>query len=53
MIEHGDPEICKEHPGFNEDLYITAETEAFVKRHAGQLAWAEGRANQEAKPRWR
>ena len=24
-----------------EDLYVTAEAEAFVKWHAGQLAWAE------------
>ncbi|HEY7671830.1 MAG TPA: hypothetical protein VIC71_06415 [Gammaproteobacteria bacterium] len=27
--------------GLDEDLYITAEAEAFVKWHAGQLAWAE------------
>jgi hypothetical protein len=24
----------------DEDLYITAEAEAFVKWHAGQLSWA-------------
>jgi DNA-binding HxlR family transcriptional regulator len=41
LIEHREPEICKEHPGFDEDLYITAEAEAFVKWHAGQLSWAE------------
>jgi DNA-binding HxlR family transcriptional regulator len=41
LIEHGDAEICKEHPGFDEDLFITAEAEAFVKWHAGQLSWAE------------
>ena len=41
LIEHRDAEICKEYPGFDEDLYITAEAEAFVKWHAGQLAWAE------------
>jgi hypothetical protein len=25
LIEFGDTEICKTHPGFEEDLYITAE----------------------------
>ena len=40
LIEHRETEICKEHPGFDEDLFITAEAEAFVKWHAGQLAWA-------------
>ncbi|HZI46032.1 MAG TPA: hypothetical protein VFD53_12465, partial [Ilumatobacter sp.] len=29
------------YPGLDEDLYITAEAEAFVKWHAGQLTWAE------------
>ncbi|TIU14938.1 MAG: transcriptional regulator, partial [Mesorhizobium sp.] len=28
-------------PGFDEDLYITAEAEAFVKWHAGQLSWSQ------------
>ena len=41
LIEHGEPEICKTCPGLDEDLYITAEAEAFVKWHAGQLTWAE------------
>jgi DNA-binding HxlR family transcriptional regulator len=41
IIELGDTEICKTHPGFDEDLYVTAEAEAFVKWHAGQLTWAQ------------
>ncbi len=41
LIEHGDTEICKTYPGLDEDLYVTAEAEAFVKWHAGQLSWAE------------
>jgi len=40
LIEHGDTEICKEYPGLDEDLYITADAEAFVKWHAGQASWA-------------
>jgi DNA-binding HxlR family transcriptional regulator len=40
LIELGDTEICKTYPG-PEDLYITAEAEAFVKWHAGHLTWAQ------------
>ena len=41
LIELGDTEICKTSPGIDEDLCITAEAEAFVKWHAGQLTWAQ------------
>ena len=41
LIELGDTEICKTYPGFQEDLYVTAEAEAFVKWHAGRLTWAQ------------
>ena len=41
LIELGDTEICKTYRSLDEDLYITAEAEAFVKWHAGQLTWAE------------
>ena len=41
LIEHGDTEICKEYPGLDEDLYITADAEAFVLWHAGHVSWAE------------
>jgi DNA-binding HxlR family transcriptional regulator len=39
LIEVGDTEICKTDPGLPEDLFVTAEAEAFVKWHAGQLSW--------------
>ena len=41
LIELGDTEICKTYLGLDEDLYVTAEAEAFVKWHAGQLTWAQ------------
>jgi DNA-binding HxlR family transcriptional regulator len=41
LIERGDTEICKTYHGFDEDLFVTAEAEAFVKWHAGQLTWAQ------------
>jgi DNA-binding HxlR family transcriptional regulator len=43
LLEHGETEICKTYTGLDEDLYVTAEAEAFVKWHAGQLSWAEAR----------
>jgi DNA-binding HxlR family transcriptional regulator len=49
IIELGDTEICKTYPGFDEDLFITAEAEAFVKWHAGQLTW--GQATREGRIR--
>jgi hypothetical protein len=45
LIELGDTEICKTYPGLDEDLFITAEAEAFVKWHAGQLSWTEATRN--------
>ena len=41
LIEQGETEICKTSPGLDDDLCVTAEAEAFVKWHAGQLTWAE------------
>ena len=41
LIELGDTEICKTYRGLDEDLYITADAEAFVKWHAGQLTWTQ------------
>ena len=35
------PKLPPPYPGLDEDLYITAEAEAFVKWHAGQLTWAQ------------
>ena len=43
IIELGDTEICKTYPGLDEDLYVTAEAEAFVKWHAGHLTWGQAR----------
>jgi hypothetical protein len=41
LVEHGEAELCKIYTGLDEDLFVTAEAEAFVKWHAGQLSWAE------------
>jgi hypothetical protein len=41
LIERGDTEICNTCPGVDEDLYVTADAEAFLKWHAGHLTWAQ------------
>ena len=41
LIERGETEICKTSPGLDEDLYVAAEAEAFVRWHAGRLSWTE------------
>ena len=41
LIEHGETEICKTYAGLDEDLFVEAESEAFVKWHAGRVSWAE------------
>ena len=41
LIERGDTEICKTSPGLDEDLFVTADAEAFVRWHAGRLTWAQ------------
>jgi hypothetical protein len=45
LLEHGEPEICKTYAGFDEDLYVTAEADAFVRWHAGRLTWADALAD--------
>ena len=55
LLEHREAEICKTYPGLDEDLYITADAEAFVKWHAGQLSWAEATCNSQIQlhgPSW-
>jgi DNA-binding HxlR family transcriptional regulator len=34
LLERGEAELCKTYPGLDEDLYMTADAEAFVKWHA-------------------
>ncbi len=41
LLEHGEAEICRTYPGLDEDLFISATAEAFVRWRAGQLTWAQ------------
>jgi hypothetical protein len=41
IIDHGKGELCLKHPGYDEDLVVEADAEAFVKWHMGWHSWAE------------
>ena len=36
------PEVCRTHPGFDEDLILAARTEWLTKWHMGEISFAEG-----------
>jgi DNA-binding HxlR family transcriptional regulator len=41
LLERGEAEICKTSPGPDDDLCVTADADAFVRWHAGQLTWSQ------------
>jgi DNA-binding HxlR family transcriptional regulator len=41
LLENGGAEVCKKHPGFEEDLVVTADPEWFVKWHMGWVSWKQ------------
>jgi DNA-binding HxlR family transcriptional regulator len=41
LLERGEAEICKTSPGPDDDVEVTADADAFVRWHAGQLTWAQ------------
>jgi DNA-binding HxlR family transcriptional regulator len=41
IFQNGDGEVCMKHPGFAEDLIVTAEPEWFVKWHMGWVSWQQ------------
>lgn len=40
VFEHGAAELCHANPGFDIDLYVEAESDAFTQWHVGRLSWA-------------
>jgi DNA-binding HxlR family transcriptional regulator len=40
VLDRGDIELCVSDPGFEPDLIVSAETEAFARWYMGQLSWA-------------
>ncbi|HEX6285925.1 MAG TPA: helix-turn-helix domain-containing protein [Acidimicrobiia bacterium] len=41
LVESGDAELCYSDPGDEPDLYVTAESLAFVDWHRGRLDWPD------------
>ena len=35
-------EVCRTHPGFDEDVVVTIDSRALAEWHLGRLAWGEG-----------
>jgi HxlR-like helix-turn-helix protein len=41
IIQDRESELCVKRPGFDEDLVVDADAEAFVKWHMGWVAWPD------------
>lgn len=41
LIEHDDAEVCKHHPGFNEDLVVETDARTFALWHMKHIEWAD------------
>ena len=41
LIEHGDAEVCKHHPGLEEDLIVETDGKTFAHWHLKHLEWAD------------
>jgi len=41
LVEHGDAEVCKHHPGFDEDLIVETDGKTLAHWHLRQLGWAD------------
>ena len=41
LVDHGDAEVCKHHPGFSEDLIVETDGMTFARWHLKQLEWAD------------
>lgn len=55
LVEHGDAEVCYSDPGDTPDLYVHAESLAFVDWHRGVLSWTDARRTRRITvtgPRW-
>jgi hypothetical protein len=41
LVDHGDAEVCKHHPGFEEDLIVETDGMTFARWHLKNLEWAD------------
>jgi DNA-binding HxlR family transcriptional regulator len=40
LVDHGDAEVCKHHPGFEEDLIVETDAKTFAHWHLKHIEWA-------------
>lgn len=40
LVDHGDAEVCKRHPRFEEDLVVETDAKTFVRWHLKHIEWA-------------
>jgi DNA-binding HxlR family transcriptional regulator len=41
VFDEGDAEVCRTHPGYDEDLIVQAESVAIAEWHLGRIEWAD------------
>ncbi len=41
LVENGDAEVCKHHPGFEEDLIVETDSKTLVHWHLRRIEWAD------------
>jgi DNA-binding HxlR family transcriptional regulator len=41
LVDHGEAEVCKHHPGFEEDLIVETDAKTFAHWHLKHIEWAD------------
>ena len=41
IFDEGNAEVCRTHPGYDEDLIVHAESVAIAEWHLGRIEWAD------------
>ncbi len=51
LVENGDAHLCDSDPGFEPDVWVEAQSRAFVEWHIGRLRWSRAVAQGQIKVR--
>lgn len=41
LLEHGEGEVCRSYPGFEEDLIVTADSDWLARWYMGRASWSQ------------
>lgn len=47
LVDDGSAELCRKHPGFDEDVQVVANSLVFARWHLGEVEWADALASGE------